>query len=435
MTNNVVKTSLLHTKISIADILEEIKSTSGTNDKKLILEAHKENSLLKKALKYSLDPFISFNIVKVPKVKEPKRWVGMSEEGRWHAFFDAADECSTREVTGNAAIGIMHAALECATVKEEKWMRKILKKHLAIGASIKTINKVFPNLIPTFDVALAQKFEKKKIVGKRICVEPKLDGIRCFAIVENKKVHLYARSGKLITNFNETIGGDLSRLPDGCYDGEIMGEDFTALMRQAYRKENVNTHNTYFALFDYITTEEWNARASKTSCENRHINLIHAVMPLPSACMDHDLVRSTKYHYLRVVNRIYANPEYESIKEYHDRFVQEGYEGAMIKDLDAPYKFGRGPGVMKLKAFHDIDLEVVGFKEGTGKHLDNLGSILVVHNDVEVNVGSGFSDEMRNEVWHNKDKYLGLVAEIRYQEITPDGSLRFPTFVCWRLDK
>ena len=36
-------------------------------------------------------------------------------------------------------------------------MRKILKKKLSIGASTKTINKVFPGLIPTFEVSLAQK--------------------------------------------------------------------------------------------------------------------------------------------------------------------------------------------------------------------------------------------------------------------------------------
>ena len=54
---------------------------------------------------------------------------------------------------------------------------------------------------------------------------------------------------------------------------------------------------------------------------------------------------------------------------------------------------------------------------------------------VEVYVGSGFDDEMRDEVWKNQSGYLGMTAEVRYQEVTPDGSLRFPTFVCWRTDK
>jgi len=224
-------------------------------------------------------------------------------------------------------------------------------------------------------------------------------------------------------------------MPDGCYDGEIMGKDFIALMRQAYRKENINTDDTYFALFDYLSLEEWDARNSETSCEARHISLVHAVLPLSTMKKNSELVQPTRYKYLRVVNRKYEQSNYDKIKVHHDRFVQEGYEGVMIKDLDAPYKFGRGPEVMKLKAFHDVDLAVVGFKEGTGRHEEKLGSVLVNYNNVEVNVGSGFSDEMRDEVWENKDKYLGLIAEVRYQEVTPDGSLRFPTFVCWRFDR
>ena len=53
----------------------------------------------------------------------------------------------------------------------------------------------------------------------------------------------------------------------------------------------------------------------------------------------------------------------------------------------------------------------------------------------KVRCGSGFGDEQRAEVWADKDKFLGMTAEVRYQEVTPDGSLRFPVFSCWRLDK
>ena len=67
--------------------------------------------------------------------------------------------------------------------------------------------------------------------------------------------------------------------------------------------------------------------------------------------------------------------------------------------------------------------------------MTKLGSILVDCNGVEVNVGSGFKDDQRTEIWANRDSYLGMTAECRYQEMTEDGSLRFPTFVYWRLDK
>ena len=77
---------------------------------------------------------------------------------------------------------------------------------------------------------------------------------------------MFARSGKLIKNFDNTIAPELAKLGDGCYDGELMGQDFTALMRQAYRKDNVDTSGTYLALFDFLPLEEWDAKIGIMSC-------------------------------------------------------------------------------------------------------------------------------------------------------------------------
>ncbi len=120
-------------------------------------------------------------------------------------------------------------------------MRKILKKHMAIGASEKTINKVIPGTVPTFEVQLAQKFEEKRLKGrKQVAVEPKLDGIRCFAVVRGGHAVLYARSGKVISNFDDTIGAELATLGDGCYDGEIMGKDFKKIEKEMTKGDYEN---------------------------------------------------------------------------------------------------------------------------------------------------------------------------------------------------
>tara|TARA_R100000664_G_C2759234_1_gene148797 strand:- start:1803 stop:3035 length:1233 start_codon:yes stop_codon:yes gene_type:complete len=410
--------------MSVADILLEIKNTAGSNDKKALLEANKQNDLLKKALKYGLDPFTPFNIVKVPKVKT-RLELPLSELEAWNEFFRVADECASRRVTGNAAVDLVQACFSSVTADNEKWMRKILKKHLAIGASTKTINKVFPGLIPTFDVALAQKFDLKRIGDRKyVAIEPKLDGIRCFTIVKNGTVQMFARSGKLITNFEKTLAPQFLKLGDGCYDGELMGQDFTALMRQAYRKERVDTVGTYLALFDYLPIEEWESKEAKLSCHERYEALLDK---LSDSYVNLNLIQP--------VEREIVESVYEVIKEQHDLYAAEGYEGAMVKFLDAPYKFGRGYEVMKLKEFHDVDLPIEQLIEGTGKHAGKLGSVKVLFNGVEVQVGSGFSDDLREAMWSDKQSFLGRVIEVRYQEVTPDGSLRFPTFVCFRNDR
>ena len=300
-------------------------------------------------------------------------------------------------------------------------MRKILQKKLSIGVATKSVNKIWPGLIPVFEVALAQQFDLKRIKDMdTVYVEPKLDGIRCFAIVENGKAQLFARSGKLISNFDSTIGVALGDLGDGCYDGELMGEDFVSLMRQAYRKDNVEVENTYLSLFDYLPLEEWRSGEVVMTTTDRYTELKRRV-------------RGGSY--INVVDRHEVPAEIESIMSLHHTFVQAGYEGAMVKTVDAPYRFGRSYDVMKVKEFHDVDLPIIGLEEGTGRHTGKLGAVKINYNGVIVKVGSGFSDDEREQVWNNQASFIGRIIEIRYQEVTPDGSLRFPTFVCFRNDR
>ena len=87
----------------------------------------------------------------------------------------------------------------------------------------------------------------------------------------------------------------------------------------------------------------------------------------------------------------------------------------------------------------DLDLEVVGFEEGTGRNEGRLGAILVKYKNNIVKVGSGFSDELRKEIWHDQNSWLGRTIVVKYFEETSNQnggiSLRFPVFVDWRDDK
>jgi DNA ligase 1 len=417
------------------DFLEAVKNAKGTNAKKEILGSDLGigNDIVGSILYNTFNPYIAFNVVKVPKTKEAERFPIDPDES-WYLFFSNAEKCANREVTGNAAVELIQSTFNKCSVLQEKWMRKILKKHLAIGISTKTINKVVPNFIPTFDVSLAQKYDFKRIKTEVVGIEPKLDGIRCVAIVQNSEANLYARSGKQISNFDNTVGKDLSKLPDGVYDGEIMSKDFTALMRQVYRKEKVNTKGTYLALFDFLPLNEWISKSSSTPTNVRYDMLIAnltGALPESIGMASH----KSKFDNLKIVKRNYVIADEKVIKDQHDRYVNQGYEGAMIKDPSAPYYFKRDWAVMKCKDFFDADVVVKACLEGTGKHAGKLGSFVVDYKGVDVQVGSGLSDELREKIWKNKGKFIDQMIEVRYQEVTPDGSLRFPTFVCFRNDR
>ena len=87
-----------------------------------------------------------------------------------------------------------------------------------------------------------------------------------------------------------------------------------------------------------------------------------------------------------------------------------------------------------------MDLEIIGFEEGSGRLADTLGAILVRYkNGNIVKVGSGFSDELREQIWQNRESHLGTICSIRYFEETTNAeggmSLRFPIFEDFRYDK
>jgi DNA ligase-1 len=120
--------------------------------------------------------------------------------------------------------------------------------------------------------------------------------------------------------------------------------------------------------------------------------------------------------------------------------VDGGYEGVMIKDVDAPYECKRSHSWLKAKPFIEVTLEVVAVEEGTGKNEGKLGAFVCRGTDdgkdVRVNVGSGFTDDQRTSFWSSRDDVVGNLVEVRADAVTQnqDGtySLRFPRFKTFR---
>jgi len=120
--------------------------------------------------------------------------------------------------------------------------------------------------------------------------------------------------------------------------------------------------------------------------------------------------------------------------------IDGGYEGIMIKDIDAPYECKRSVSWLKLKPFIEVSLEVIDVEEGTGRNIGRLGALVCRGEDdgrtIVVNVGSGFSDSDRDEFWNYRRECIGNIVEVRADAITQnqDGtySLRFPRFLRFR---
>lgn len=140
-------------------------------------------------------------------------------------------------------------------------------------------------------------------------------------------------------------------------------------------------------------------------------------------------------------------------------------EGIMVKDPDGLYDKKKSNGWLKLKPEETEDLPVVGFFPGEPgtKYANSLGGLVVLRKGVLVRVGGGFTDAERDSLWDlatdevlrtdkaliqkEKDatiirsavftekKLIHRLIQVEFHEVTPDGSLRHPRFMCFRDDK
>jgi DNA ligase 1 len=389
------------------------------------------------------NPFHVFGVKQVPKTE------GLIDKPNpWPKFWAMLEGLRTRSLTGHNA----KTAIEFMSEQfdSEEWnglCRRVIIKDLRCGISEKTLNKVLGNTewnIPVFTCQLATDSEKHtgKMVGKKR-IEQKLDGVRVLAVVTKTTVNLYSRNGKPFENFPhiveslEELKNKLARLHQTfrtgfVLDGEIIGESFQALMKQAQRKADIKTDGMVYSIFDIIPMDDfgrghWNAQQ----------------------CKRLDMLEEYRYVFdstdcIRIMDGIIVDLDtsegHDVMRRYAEDAVAAGFEGIMIKDMDAPYECRRSTFWMKWKPVMTVDLNIVGFEEGTGRNSGRLGAIICegVDNDrnIRVNVGSGLSDADRDEYWLARDDLLGRVVEVAADAVTQnqDGtySLRFPRFVRFR---
>src|SRR6056300_2077234 len=421
------------------DIIAKLEADNSRLGKEAILQqAHKEGlPELFEGLKMALDPLVTFGVKQVPERKDMEPGQGLA----WETFVELAMRLAGRDLTGHAARDSIELAMSVAT--DNQWngfYRRILIKDLRCGVSEKTVNKVVPGTVPVFTCALAHDSAKheKKMTGKKQ-IEIKLDGVRVLAVCREGKVELFSRNGKQFHNFPHIIAEIeqvLAEKPapyDCVLDGEVMSKDFQDLMKQVHRKDGKAATDSVLHLFDFIPLKDfleggWDKPQSYRSnlvkywvLENEDL-LEHVV-----ACEWEDVDLDTPEGEQRFV-------------ELNKTAVDGGYEGVMIKDIDAPYECKRTHAWLKAKPFIEVTLEVVDVEEGTGRNNGRLGAVVCEGVDderhIKVNVGSGFTDADRDNFWASRDLLIGQLVEVRADAITKnqDGtySLRFPRFKTFR---
>ena len=414
-------------------IIKELESDNSRLFKEDIIEKHLNDKNFQQGLEMCLDPLVTFGVKQVPESNKD------GEGLEWNSFKKAANLLIERERTGHAARDLIIELVNSAKRDQwNDWYRRILIKDLRCGVSEKTVNNVSKRMslefkVPVFSCMLAHDGAKhpKKIKGNCL-VEYKYDGVRVIAIVKNSKATLYSRNGKIFHNFPH-IESALSKAKYNniVFDGEVMSDDFQALMKQVYRKSGAKTDDAYLALFDILPLKEFNKGKSKlnTLARKEELNNLSNTFE--------DVIKLVDYEIINFDNESGQKKFSDMNKEALDK----GFEGLMIKPNDNFYECKRSHAWLKIKPFIEVTLKIVDIQEGTGKHEGKLGAFHVEGDDdgkfFSLSVGSGLTDDDREKFWAAKDKLIGRLVEIRADAVTQsiEGehfSLRFPRFKNFR---
>jgi len=258
-------------------------------------------------------------------------------------------------------------------------------------------------------------FEEKRLAKWEppYLVQPKYDGFRCRAI-STESGYILLSSEENITFSVPHINEELNRLQlINELDGELYchGMDFNQISSIVSR--TVNLHPDYkqiqLHLFDVVTDHPQVKRLS-------FLNLLKDRSPFIK---------------IAPVNICYTLDE---VLKAYDSIIELGYEGIIVRHWQAPYERKRSTFVMKFKPKKEDEYEIIGAqeeidKEGSPK--DTLGALICRSGDGNTfNVGTGFTDERRRELWEGRDLLIGQLALVKYQHITTGNKVpRFPVFV------
>ena len=421
------------------EIIRRLEAHNSRLVKEAILKAAYDEGLPEffEGVKMALNPLVTFGVKQVPERKDTEPGQGLA----WETFVELAMRLAGRDLTGHAARDSIELAMSVATTEQwNDWYRRILIKDLRCGVSEKTVNKVVPDCVPIFSCQLAHDAanHEKKMTGKKQ-IEIKLDGVRVVTVIRGNKVEMFSRNGKQFHNFGHIIDEIRAVLKDHpvpyplVLDGEVMSADFQDLMKQIHRKDGKQHTDAVLHLFDTVPlgcfqNGSWDKPQSFRSeithaWVEEHKDLLEHVTALDWETVDLD------------------TPEGEQrFIQLNKAAVGGGYEGVMIKDVNAPYKCKRSHAWLKAKPFIEVTLEVTAVEEGTGRNEGRLGALVCAGTDdgkdIRVNVGSGFSDVDRSSFWAARNDVVGRLVEVRADAVTQnqDGtySLRFPRFKTFR---
>ncbi len=300
---------------------------------------------------------------------------------------------------------------------ESKFQRKIESGYSEDINKIDTAKKFFAPM-------LAKKYtEYKNKIEFPVLVEEKIDGARLIAM----KNGLFTRNGKEYVScphIHKLFKPLFKKHPNYVIDGEIYSHNvpFEKIM-SVVRKSKPTIQDLEEAekivkiyIFDGVTDD------ADLGFEKRFKLIKQEITKIIG-----------KSKYIKFIEPIKVN-SHKEIEDYHNKFVKQGYEGLILRVPSSVYENKRSKALLKYKHFLDTEFEIIDVIEGIGNRSGMAGNlVLEMKNGKEFSASIRGGEEYYKYLLKNKNKFIGKLATIRYQELSSDEIPRFP--VCVNIDR
>ena len=273
----------------------------------------------------------------------------------------------------------------------------------------------------------SKTLDKMKLKGKKIHVQPKIDGNRCLIRVDADSIELYTRQGDRmlpVPHIEEQIRASYNKLYQGqndrelVLDGELHSEELSFnTLNGLLRKENKSAEQE---------------KALRTA--NYHL---YDVMTGDGYARRYELIKPFESANVLVIPSYEIEATDANIKEKLEEFLDEGHEGLMIRTLDTGYENKRSWQLVKCKLFEDEEFKILGFELNS---MGRLGKVIVelpepktdrdgkILTSFKAGLGKGISHEDGAKILKEQDSLIGKQATVEFFGRSEYGIPRFPKF-------
>ncbi len=403
--------------MNVSSIISLLEATAATTGKRDILEAEKNNDVLRSLFMYTYNPRFKYGI----------RVANLSGVGSGcldcSIIADVVNHLNNRLVTGNSARAYVEKVAADLLPKEAECLARMINRDMSCKVSEGLLNATWPDLIPKFPQMLAEPFSEKLVKPfltakpDSLVVQLKCDAGRAHVVVDqNGAVTLYSRAGNILE-----VNGKfdfLSEFKGLVIDGELMSFNavtgkfndrktsngiYTKTVRGTAIKSETDT--LHLVAWDVIDENDFWNRKSDVPYRDRLAKL-STIINIVSASNNKQNISLVPGEIISTVDQAQA---------FYAKMVGLGEEGAMLKFLDDGWEDIRSKRILKMKEIKDATLICVGFTEHQ-KKAGWIGSLVCETSDgqLQTSVGTGLTDDDRQK---SPEEFIGKLVDVKYNQL------------------